>query len=274
MALPFVDSATLLLDLRANQLSLSDGDPVSTWADTSGNGYDFTQTGDARPIYHTGGGVPYVEFDGVDDILIGQNWAALDNPESLLIVTMAKYITVNPSALYGILISKQYATTGPFQYPGWDIGCYIAARGSGLGKEPPDFLFATNGSNFFDRMGDLIAYPDDYHITTYEAINRNTLEIYVDGDPVGSSDELDWKSGAVTTTSNTEPVRIGNNGSPDPLGWFSGYLKSILVYSPAPSAEDRGAIEAWLLAGGISDLSISVNPDASAYRIPGVRIYP
>src|SRR5512137_553106 len=43
---------TPLLDLEADTLVLSDGDPVSLWADQSGNGYDFTQSdSSARPSY-------------------------------------------------------------------------------------------------------------------------------------------------------------------------------------------------------------------------------
>src|SRR3990172_10161031 len=37
-----------LLDLQADTLVLSDSDPVSTWADQSINGNDFTQAGGAR----------------------------------------------------------------------------------------------------------------------------------------------------------------------------------------------------------------------------------
>src|SRR6185436_20337393 len=39
--LPQVSSATLLLDLEADTLLLSEGDPVSLWEDQSGNGNDF-----------------------------------------------------------------------------------------------------------------------------------------------------------------------------------------------------------------------------------------
>ena len=45
----------LKLWLRGDSLSaLGNGDPVSTWADESGQGHDFAQTGGARPTYQTG----------------------------------------------------------------------------------------------------------------------------------------------------------------------------------------------------------------------------
>lgn len=61
----------LALWLAADQLALADGDPVTTWADRSGNANDATGAGGTRPTYHTGviAGRPVVRFDGVDDVL-------------------------------------------------------------------------------------------------------------------------------------------------------------------------------------------------------------
>lgn len=51
----------------------TDGDPISTWADMSGNGNDLTNAGGSvRPTWKDdpdGDGLPLVRFDGVDDIL-------------------------------------------------------------------------------------------------------------------------------------------------------------------------------------------------------------
>lgn len=52
---------------------LNDGDAVSSWADSSGNGLALTQaTGTKQPLYKTGifGSQPAVLFDGVDDELV------------------------------------------------------------------------------------------------------------------------------------------------------------------------------------------------------------
>ena len=52
---------------------LSDGDPVATWMDASGNGNHATQTiAASRPKYRTGvaNGLPVVRFDGADDGMI------------------------------------------------------------------------------------------------------------------------------------------------------------------------------------------------------------
>ena len=61
--------ATPILWLKADSLSLSDGDAVGTWADSSGNGNDVTQaTGANKPTFKADmlGGLPSVFFDGGD----------------------------------------------------------------------------------------------------------------------------------------------------------------------------------------------------------------
>ncbi len=58
--------------LKADSLALSDGDAVSSWSDSSGNGYTATQgTGANQPIYKASilNGKPVVRFDGSNDKL-------------------------------------------------------------------------------------------------------------------------------------------------------------------------------------------------------------
>lgn len=49
----------------------SDGDVVGTWKDWTSNGRDLTSVANdtTRPVYRAGGGYPYLEFDGSNDIL-------------------------------------------------------------------------------------------------------------------------------------------------------------------------------------------------------------
>lgn len=57
---------------------LSDGDPVTTWSDSSGNSVDLSQTGSARPTYKTSiiNGLPVVRFDGSDDLLSSSSFSS------------------------------------------------------------------------------------------------------------------------------------------------------------------------------------------------------
>ena len=67
------DVSGLKLWLKADAIvGLSDGDPVTTWADSSGEGRDAAQaTASKKPTYQTAelNGKPVVRFDGVDDVL-------------------------------------------------------------------------------------------------------------------------------------------------------------------------------------------------------------
>lgn len=49
----------------------SDGDVVGTWKDWTSNGRDLTSAANdtTRPVYRAGGGYPYLEFDGSNDVL-------------------------------------------------------------------------------------------------------------------------------------------------------------------------------------------------------------
>ena len=75
-------SGRLKLWLRADAIADSiatDGDPLSTWPDTSGNDNDASASGSNTPTYRAsvtdnngrGNNRPAVEFDGVDDIMEG-----------------------------------------------------------------------------------------------------------------------------------------------------------------------------------------------------------
>lgn len=58
--------------LDATQLGLTNGDPVSSWTDLSGNGNHFTSSASARPTFTSNGinSLPSLTFDGVDDGMI------------------------------------------------------------------------------------------------------------------------------------------------------------------------------------------------------------
>lgn len=73
----FIPRTGLQLWLKADAITgLSDGDPVSTWTDQSGNGNDATQqTAANKPLYKTNivNGKPVVRFDGTSDLLATAN---------------------------------------------------------------------------------------------------------------------------------------------------------------------------------------------------------
>lgn len=64
----------LYIDANTTFAGASHNDPVSTWTDLSGNGYDQLAAGSLRPLVQktsntSPNGKPLVRFDGVDDIM-------------------------------------------------------------------------------------------------------------------------------------------------------------------------------------------------------------
>lgn len=84
-------AAVPLLHLDASELSLSDGDPVTSWADKSGNGYNFTSSGSNSPVFRASGllGHKTVQFDGIDDYL--SNSSVLSQFSSQNVTLIAVY---------------------------------------------------------------------------------------------------------------------------------------------------------------------------------------
>lgn len=87
------DIPDLLAWFDADQLVLSDNDPVSTWTDASGNGNDATGSGGSRPTYKTGilNGLPVVRFDATDDVLATAMF--IDDPTEYTILVVYNHTT-------------------------------------------------------------------------------------------------------------------------------------------------------------------------------------
>lgn len=76
--------------VAADQIAgLSDGDPVGTWLDLSGNDYHETASGGDRPTYKTGirNGLPVVRFNGSNYMKTATANPATSQPTTVFVVT-------------------------------------------------------------------------------------------------------------------------------------------------------------------------------------------
>lgn len=229
--LPEVVSATLLLDLQADTLVLSDNDPVSTWADQSGNGHDFTQAGDARPTKQTVDGYPAVVFDGVDDTMDGGDFA--DNLD-----TFAVFYAANLDTASGMVASKYIEDNTEVIYRGW----FVLTNNPGLEIDDYD-----NDNDAF--RGVTKPAGAGRYVVSVERLGGNTIHAYINGSSTGENLS---GSGNVLNISNSEIVRLGVVGGADgpaDYGYLSLPLNALLIYQITDVdnwAADRAAIEAWL----------------------------
>lgn len=214
-----------LLDLQADTLALNDGDPVGTWADQSGQGHNFTQTGSARPTKQTVSSKSAVVLDGVDDWMLGSNFA--DNPGELLVFAAMIFAQCNA------LITKM---DGAYSDAGWDIaprniGSLISNAGGVIYKYND-----VDGTNF-------PALNNQPVVLRYAVESYTSLKAYINGNQSNNG----GGSGTVTDISNSQPVRIGrDNQIVD--GYGAGSVYALMLISPLPNATNTAALEARLAA--------------------------
>lgn len=209
------DISGLFLWCSADEITgKSDGDPVLSWNDQSGNSRNMTEATNG-PTYKTGiqNGLPVLRFDGSNDRL--ETVAASIGPNyTLFLVAKANGATTNT----GILDSDQSPSrlwqfrwsTTVIQFIGFN-----AAGGTGTDTEP---VTLANWNVYSGVRG------------------TNTVQAWVNGTSNGST--------AVTGTNatHTNRIRVGQH-----QGGYTQYdLGEVVFYDTALSSTDRANVETYL----------------------------
>lgn len=240
IALPQVGSASLLLSLQADALTLNDNDPVSVWPDASGNGNDFTQIDPAaRPIFQANYlGFPAVHFPSGDPDYLpywmeGGNFA--DNLTNFAVFAVGMY-DIN-AGNGDFILSKVYSGGSD---PGWMV-------------ELGDTKYMSVGEQGgpLDGVGAWNAGTEQGFAVFSGVINSQTeAHVFVDGNNAGEY-QVAFGS-APFSLSNSEPVRLGTTGyGVDSWSTYSGWLRAVMLYQITNTTDwpaDRIAIEHWLAA--------------------------
>lgn len=231
--LPVVASATLLLNLQADTLALADGDPVSTWANTGSLGGDFTQTGSARPTKHSTSGVPYVQFDGLEDYMEAASAInnGLDDLASFTVFIAAK-LAGDAACLSGVIFLSK-------------ISDITAGAGWTVGSGTYWMLAQEAGGNVYSYLSVVGSPFGSDCLLAAEFTDKNDFALRINASAMGT---MHNENGPVGDMSTTEPVRIAADGDLGNQGFSGGNICAVMVYAPAPNASDRAAIEAWLAA--------------------------
>jgi hypothetical protein len=218
----------LKLWLAADRISgLVDGDPVTTWADLSGQGNNATQgTGAAKPTYKTNivNGRPALLFDGVDDFLdVPAPIEALLQTSTKSVFAVVKWVTlVNNTRIF--TLANGAAQTR------FSLGII-----SGFNY----YLIYTTGSatqsNSIMTGG---AAPSTSVAQIFDVTQNGTaLAGYVNG-TLGNS-----VNDAGTTAPNTAGTVGSNQGG---SLWANVYICEIVAYDTALSASDRARVRRYL----------------------------
>ncbi len=201
--------ATPKLWFKADALNLTDGATVTTWYDSSGNGYNVTQSTFAlKPIFKTNGinGKSVIRFDGINDRLTCATFSpAIQSPITIFMVYKILSVPTNQPAyiLTGLynnsngsplefninynnnnlwmfdsasLHNGRYSLAVPFQ--SFIIGNYVFNGNSsemyenGMQKTAPSTFFSVHLSEFSIGSSPYFAYVN-------YSINMDVAEIIV-----------------------------------------------------------------------------------------------
>ena len=199
-------------------LSLSDGDPVATWPDQSGNSNDATQgAGVAQPTFKTGiqNGQPVVRFDGASDFMATGAFAAdLTQPNTIFVVMDVKDAEGDDFYIYdGINAAKRHA---------WLTNIARAPDG-------PDFFAGA------EWKPDIAMPKNVWRIHTV-LYNGASSEWWQNGVSQGSANTGVMTLSGLTIARNKDPV----------FTFMDGDIAEMILYDAELSSVDRISVEQYL----------------------------
>lgn len=187
-------------------VGLSDGQPVATWSDQSGNSHDATASGSAEPTYKVNiqNGLPAVKFNGTSNVMQTASFT-LNQPSTVFLVGNA-------------------ASGGVRQ--GFADGLTLYTRG----------LDSINASSFR-----LYAYSG----LSQTVSNINNVAV-LGGVFNGSSSVNSYNGTVVTGSAGAASASGMTLGEGIGAYYLSGYLMEVVAYNTALSTANRQGIEGYL----------------------------
>jgi hypothetical protein len=231
LSLAGLQAATPVAWFKADALTnLSNGASVGTWSDSSGHGYDATQSTTAQqPVYVTDGlnGRPVVRFSAASSTSLRFSRPVQDD-----------------FTMVGVFRSSQGLGAGPLFYQGAglvngevggvvnDFGTCLFANGqvcAGTGNPDTAVL---SGTGFNDGLA---------HVFSFTRVrSAGEMALYVDGALAGLT--------LGSTASLTSPGQLALGAQQPGGNYLSGDLAEVQIYANALSTADRAGLERSLAA--------------------------
>lgn len=244
----------LLLWLKADSLSLNDGDTITTWSDSSGNGYDASGSGATPPAYTANvlNGKPVVRFSGSNGFQLSSGASANFSIGAYTIIAVAKRTSGTT------VISKNTTSTGGAGRR--KIQMTLGSSSMGLNSGGDGTAISTTATTSSFGLFAIVARGDsDHDLVANGTLTNSTTTL---GD----------------STFNTALVEIGqafSNGAER----LTGDIAEIIMYSRAISSDQVIAIENYLYAkynlgvNAVMDAALGGYPrSAAASRVPSPLI--
>lgn len=206
-----------LLHLDASELSLSDGASVTTWADKSGNGYDFTSAGASSPVFKTSGRLGHntVLFDGTDDYM--ENGSVLGQFTNQNVTLVAVY--------------NSYVESGGLQLDLFDTGSY-----GGGDRLSPDYSSAF-------LSGRINAVTENFRLPS---TGNNTFGLRVNSSDPSYEIFYNKKSQYQTNSYSFGVASAMSIGGGNTSYKLNGEISEILLFNENISDSDWNAVHEYL----------------------------
>lgn len=213
---------------KANAITgLVDNDPVTTWADSSGNARSITEATN-KPLYKTAivNGKPVVRFDGVNDILSRADALGFSGSPALTIFVVHRWLSGG--------------TDGGIEF-GDNAGGTRKVVRIGIGQTSTGFYF-NNGLEDFPAAGAA------FKVRRYTRVAGGTVDS-------GTYHEDGVEKTATSSTNPTDTINLDNERFFLGGGYFGGAfffrnieIAEVVIYDRVLTANESGLIEDYLTA--------------------------
>lgn len=240
--------------LKADSLSLNDGDKVATWTDLSGNGNSATQSTEAnKPTYKTNimNGKPALQFGGAagQDYMSIPNFLTFGNNSTIFAVFQVSSFDTNDWVFclwnnsQAMITTGFYGTAGAEQGKLWSYYMYDNSRGLYVSMKSTNKAVA--GTPAIMTSNVVAATP--------------TINLYLNGN-------LESNSSAAYLAQDQQSLIGARNSSAQ---FLNGYIAEVAVYNTTLSNDNRGLVDRYLGAkyGRItsqSSLTVALGGSAEA----------
>lgn len=212
----------------------ADGTPMGTWVDLSGKGRNLTQgTSANQPLWKANGGIPGLQFDGVNDSL--QTVPLAGWPETTVYAVAS---VLGGAGTYRSLLTHRYNISGTI-------------RGVILYTEDVNRFSTWGGSTTSWKISGYPSNSADSARHVWSArLNPSSIKLYVDGNTSTNDPGAGFTP---ITAADNRSIYLGAGGDLGNQFFMPGIIHDVIICSQAHDDATRKRVEAALArANGVT----------------------